>query len=683
MPESYRPTTICSAIIIGVLIALFALVTNLTALAQERLIVIDCSTGTHYVKSGRFDCANATGGTTAYTILSVPSTLNPVTAIDTASSAIQDHIFGLNENSYAQLATGVDGLTPQAASSIEVNNNGSEITYKLRPNLRFSDGSPVDGEDVLYWYYDVIMNPDLPNPMSSRFICPDTNEPFEVVSPTSDTVVVRCSSPFAQFTVIAAGLPVMSRQMALDLISDQNIPTEFGRIADRATREFLGLDTDLDLIRGLGPFVLTELDPQSQASYARNEFFYEYDSAGTQLPYLDELEVLIEASQGAEGAFNDFIDGRTDVVAPRLGDVSAIFGQAFSSGFRVNSNINNATPSRGMQFVLLNFDDTNSALAEAARDPNVRHALSLAIDRPSIINSIYFSFGTPQYLPVGINNEIADSYFLGRDNTCSTFADVGLSCDNSTGLINAQGMAIQPKRLPPPGVTAELDEHLQCLSDRAFCVERANGILDSAGYGDSDGDNTRNLSDGSEWRIVLKTNTGGLAREAVISEICSHWNEIGIDCTTETVSFNQAVREILAIGGATWSGAYVLGLNEGDPTQNADFFTCGGALYIWHQSCDPTASTGPSARVPSLAAIGDAFNAGINAPSFRAAQTAFDELQRAWSQSEPLMLLGINNELFAFRSDHICNTGREITANDDVKFRVDVSGNSGACSNSQ
>ena len=665
-----------------VLIILALVIGSESTLAQERQTVLDCSTGSHITKQGRFDCANATGGSSSYAITAVPSTFNPVTTEDSASSAIHDHIFGTVFNSYSLLGTGPDGLQPQAASQISVNADGNEVTYTLRENLRFSDGSPVMADDVLYWFYDVVGNPNLPNPHASRFVCSGTGEPLLVTAPDSRTIVVSCPAPFGQFTKLAGSLFVMSQEMALDLISDQNISTEPGRISQRASREFLGLDADLNLLRGLGPFVLTEFDSQTEAQFERNSFFYQFDSRNTRLPYLDNLEVLIFPSGGRDGIFTAFLGGRIDAMIPRSSDISAIFGAAFGGGFRVNFDINNGTAAGGLEFLTLNFDDNNPGLAAVARNANVRRALSLAIDRVQIVNNVHFGIGVPQYLPISLKGESASSFFIGRENTCNSFSGTGFSCDSNRGFLIANSLQVQTHLLPAPSLSREMGDLLDCITNMPRCLSEANSMLDNEGLNDTNNNGTRNLPNGDEWRIEIQVSLGGQLREATANIICDGWRALNIDCVVRSQSFGQIVVQLLGLGGATWSGAISLFMS-GDLLTSENVYQCGGALHFWHMSCDPNATSGPNARVGALAELEEAYTDGLNASSLAETQEHFDEFQRIWTQTQPFILIAIPNELFAVRTDRICNDGRMLTANDELKFRVDSSANSSACSTNQ
>ena len=48
--------------------------------------------------------------------------------------------------------------------------DGKTWTFKLRKNLRWSDGEPLTADDVVFTWNDVIYNPDIDNVMRDPFI---------------------------------------------------------------------------------------------------------------------------------------------------------------------------------------------------------------------------------------------------------------------------------------------------------------------------------------------------------------------------------------------------------------------------------------------------------------------------------------------------------------------------------
>jgi len=657
-----------------------------TAQAQP-LEVLDCDSGTRIGSFGAWDCAAATGGASSASIIAAPSTLNPITANDTASRALMAPIFGMFLTTYSQLGAGP--LTPRAASVIETSEDGTTITFTLRSGLTFSDGTSVTTDDLLYWFNDVAFNPNLPNSFASVWSCSD-GSPFDVQAVSGDTVTVSCPDPYRTFQGAAATLPLLSKEMALDLIADQGITTDDGVNGPQATSEFMSLGIDISELRGLGPFVLDELVSDQVARYSRNPNFYGVDSNGTQLPYLDNFEFNIFPTNGQNLALSAFLNGQTEVIDLRASDIAPVLGQAAGGGFSVNSDIDNGTPSLGQTFVTINYDDDDPNLAAVARNAQVRRALSLAIDRVAMVNNVHLGLATPQYVPVSLSGSGAP-FFIGRNNTCDDFINAGLAgADNCAGGVwsTDQGLFMQVTSLPEPYADPSFDELLSCLNDYAGCIDQANATLDGLGLADTDGDGVRNIpsgfdsdisNSGGNWIIQVTTNVGNTDREGLIQIVCDGWTQLGIDCHTNPIAFSTLITQLNGLGGATWSGGIVMGLTGGDPAAAINVLKCGAALYFWHLSCDPSATNGSTAQLHEDAAVEAGFDQGFAATTVAGARAGFDQEQIAFIQGQPFIHLVVQNALFAVRTDRLCNDGHTVRANFEVKFRVDVSGNENVC----
>jgi ABC-type transport system substrate-binding protein len=647
---------------------------GLTSQAQP-LVALDCS-DTEDV----FDCPSVKGGSYAFSIIASPSTLNPVTAEDTASLSIQDQFLGTFFTSYSILGGGPG--EGNAARLIELDASGTSITATLRDGLKFSDGSPVTVDDILYWYHNVVLNPDLPNSIADVATCTDGSA-FVVTSPAANQIKVSCPSgnPYRTFAGDAAYAPfVLSKQMALDLISAQNVPVsgtnQFGPLA---AEEFMGLGSPLNLLRGLGPYTITSLASDSLATYAPNPNFYEVDSRGTQLPYLGQVQIVIIPTAGLNLALTNFLNGLSQVYGARPQDISVIFSRAAQGGFRVNEDINDGTPVTGETFVTPNFNDSNPNLAAAARNSTVRRALHLALDRSTMYQNVLLGIGTPQYNPVSIPT----SFFNGRDNTCADFIAAKLATAatcSGTEWTSASGAVFNVRFLPKP-VNAAAIQQLSCLNDFSACLAEARRLLDSVGVV---GDPVRSIpanfggfgNPGGIFEVQIVTNTGNTIREEFSKIACDGWNAIGVRCQATTTAFPTLVDQLLT---GNYTGYILIGLTGGDPAGAVNVVPCGTALHLYHVQCDPSATSGPNAQTADDKALETLWLQGFRATTPDDARAAFDAYQAKFAELVPYYHLAAGNGLYAQRIDQIANTGRATNGNTNVMYRCDLAGQSPGC----
>ena len=94
------------------------------------------------------------GGTLRGNFNAEPKTLNPLTSSDVYATIIQDHVLeSLIERDFDTLE-----WRPQLADRWEVSPDGLVITFHIDPRAKFSDGTPVTADDVVFTY-QTIVNP--------------------------------------------------------------------------------------------------------------------------------------------------------------------------------------------------------------------------------------------------------------------------------------------------------------------------------------------------------------------------------------------------------------------------------------------------------------------------------------------------------------------------------------------
>jgi ABC-type transport system substrate-binding protein len=87
----------------------------------------------------------AYGGTLSEGVLGNPQFINPLLAISDAdrdlSALTYSGLMGLSESG---------ALVPVLAESYTISEDGKTYTFLLRPNAKFTDGSPVSADDVVF-----------------------------------------------------------------------------------------------------------------------------------------------------------------------------------------------------------------------------------------------------------------------------------------------------------------------------------------------------------------------------------------------------------------------------------------------------------------------------------------------------------------------------------------------------
>jgi peptide/nickel transport system substrate-binding protein len=192
-----------------------------------------------------------------------PKTFDPLLAAEEASNTAAYLTSGV----LIRLNRGTARLEPELASAWRVSDGGRRIDFTLRPNVRFSDGSPFGPEDVVASVRR-LNDPNVHSAIADTFRSAGGAISATVRSPLGVTVL---------FANPRAGVEQLFDQLA---ISKAQAPVD-GRIV-------------------LGPFVLDRYEPGSYVLLRRNPRYWKTDAAGRSLPYTESIRLIIQANRETE-----------------------------------------------------------------------------------------------------------------------------------------------------------------------------------------------------------------------------------------------------------------------------------------------------------------------------------------------------------------------------------------------
>ena len=317
-----------------------------------------------------------------------------------------------------------DTLEPWLAESWTESPDHLTYTIKLRPGLTFSDGAPFTSADVLFSYravYDAKVN---------SVLAGDTlidGKPLEVAAPDPATIILRLPAPFAPGLRLIAGIPILPRHKLEPAL------------AAGTFHDAWSVKTPLTEIVGLGPFVLSEHVPGQRLVFARNPHYWRKDGAGVSLPYLDKL-TLVLASQATEAI--RLQAGEIDLMTNadiRPEDYAAFKRVADQGRVRLIDNGVGLDPNL-LWFNLskVHADDPRNAWL---RHKAFRQAVSCAVDRQAIVNTVYLGAAVPIYGPITPANrtwytDLRPACEYDRAKARDLFQSAGLADRNGDGLFD-------------------------------------------------------------------------------------------------------------------------------------------------------------------------------------------------------------------------------------------------------
>lgn len=309
------------------------------------------------------------GSTTGEKILKVqvgpdPETVDPAlnSAVDGGNMILHafEGLLTLDEN--GQLKEG-------QAESWETSEDGLTWTFHLRDGLKWSDGTDLTAKDFVYSWQRVC-DPNVAAPYAETVlgmvkgydeaVAGDITK-LDVQAPDEKTVVVNLAHPCSYFGELAAFATLNPVQ--------------------QATVEANGdaWATSADTYISNGPFMMTEWVPGSHITFSKNPNYWNAEAIK-----LDKLE--FELIEDSNAAYSAYTSGEVDMIKDvPTEEIPSLQG---NDDFHVE-------PIIGTYYVSLNLQK------EYFQDARVRKALSLAIDRNYVANTLMQGTYSPASAIVG------------------------------------------------------------------------------------------------------------------------------------------------------------------------------------------------------------------------------------------------------------------------------------------
>jgi len=464
--------------------------------------------------------------------------------------------------------------------------DGSAWTFNLRRGLLWSDGEPFDADDVVF-SYNVILDQSVDTPARDSFI-EGRNANDEPIFPA----LAKLDDYTVRFSLHRPNGSFLDSIYNLWLIPSHKWerPWRAGRFA-----ESMGLVENPSDIVGLGPFRLKEYVSGQRVVLERNPHFWKIDSQGQRLPYLDRIVYVIVRDMNT--IQTKFSTGEIDVMAHvRPQDYALVkrmesedikveeIGISHDTNWLVFNQNTGVNPNTRKPFV-------PPWKRRLFRDIRFRQAVSYAIDREALVNTIFSGRAVPIYSFVTPGDKIWFSddivkYKYNPTRAQELLADIGLK-HNSDGWFE-------------DGEHHTVEIELITNASNAQRVETASFIAKSL------------------QNIGLKANVASLAMGVLVDKIHS------------TYDFD----------------AIVLGWQMNPPpgpSSKKNFVLSSGLVHICFPS-QQQPSTDWEARVDSL--ILQAVSASKQSERFQ----HFAEVQKIWSEELPEINLVATFEAVAYKN---------------------------------
>jgi peptide/nickel transport system substrate-binding protein len=290
-------------------------------------------------------------------------------------------------------------LHPDILESYEVK-EGREFTLKLRAGHKWSDGHPFTTEDFRFFWEDVANNSELsPSGPSVELLVDGQPPKVEIID--ERTIRYGWAKPnphFIESQARAAPLFLFRPAHYLKTLHGKYTPEEeilklykgsrWANVFRRQDAMYGNSNVDMP---SLNPWVLTTVPPAQRFVFVRNPYFHRIDQKGQQLPYIDDVIMTVVAANLVPAKAGL---GEADLQSRYLNmrDYTFLQKSAKQSGVKVYLWESGS----GSQLALYpNLNASDEQWRKLMRDVRFRRALSLAIDRDELNESVYLGMAKP------------------------------------------------------------------------------------------------------------------------------------------------------------------------------------------------------------------------------------------------------------------------------------------------
>jgi peptide/nickel transport system substrate-binding protein len=426
-------------------------------------------------------------------------------------------------------------IEPGLAESWESFDNNRRYIFTLREGLKWSDGTPLTADDVIFTYQDIVFNPEIATDQKDVLKI-GSKGLFPSIRKLDDRrVEFTLPEPFAPFLRITSGpqdgVVILPKHILRESVisKDANGNPKFAST--------WGTDAKPEEIVVNGAYRIASYTPSQRLILERNPYYWRRDAQGNPQPYIQRIVWEIVESQ--ETALIQFRSGGLDLTDSWGAMPPENFGLLKREEKRGNFKVYTAEARPGTNFISFNLNKgrrNGRPLIDPIKSRwfnslEFRQAVAYAINRQNLINNSLRGLGELQNSPISVQSP----YYISPKDGLKTYD-------------------YNPER------SKEL------LTNAGFKYNDKNQLLDA---------------DGNRVRFTLITNAGNKTREAIGAQIKQNLSQIGIQVDFNPIAFNTLVDKLS--NTLDWE-CYLLGFTGGvEPNDGANVWSPDGGLHSFNQ----------------------------------------------------------------------------------------------------
>jgi peptide/nickel transport system substrate-binding protein len=335
-----------------------------------------------------------------------------------------------------------EDIEPWIAHSWTRSDDGLRYIIKLKPNVLFSDGTPLTADDVVF---------SLAAAYDSASAIADSlkidGKKLQATAQGPLTVAIAFPSVFSPGLRVLDAMPILPKHKLETALAS-------GRLGAA-----LSVTTPVNEIVGLGPFVMADYRPGERLVFTRNDRYFRTDDRGTRLPYLDRIVVEIVPDQDAQVLKLEAGDMDTEASEIRPEDYAPLKRAAERGSLQI-IDVGAAVDPDGFWINLrTGAFDRDPRRSWIQRD-ELRQAISAAVDRQLFTDTVFLGAAAPVFGPITPSNKKWYSEEVPRPEYDVTrakqlLAEIGLVDRNHDGRVeDATGTPARFTLLTMKGQTA-------------------------------------------------------------------------------------------------------------------------------------------------------------------------------------------------------------------------------------
>ncbi|WP_416409637.1 ABC transporter substrate-binding protein [Agrobacterium rosae] len=300
------------------------------------------------------------------------------------------------------------GVVPNVAEHYESNTDATEFTFRLRKGMKWSDGEPFTTEDVMFWYEDIFNYEGLNDVGQNHLRSGGKKARFEAVDDVTFKVIFAAPNGLFPLRLAWANDDQTTRapkhylkqfHIKYNPNAEQEAKTKGASGWIQLFQREAGLVVDNEFFQNsqrpvIHAWKMSIAPGQStdRAVAERNPYYWKIDTEGNQLPYLDRIVYQMVAD--AQVLLLKAMQGEIDLMDQYIATPAnrAVLYDAQEQG-KFGLYTLTSTETNEMVFQL-NLNHPNEAKRKLYNIKEFRAALSMALDRQAIIDTVFIGQGT-------------------------------------------------------------------------------------------------------------------------------------------------------------------------------------------------------------------------------------------------------------------------------------------------